>query len=92
MNSAQCGIELPDHVGERHFECRPPPDQHVIVPGAKRGGGGKPYHFAQAPPHAVALHGIADLARHGESDPDRSAFLAVFLAVFSTLFGALPCL
>ncbi len=88
MNSAQCGIELPDHVGERHFEGRAPPDQHVIVPGAKRGG--KPYHFAQAPPHAVALHGIADLARHGESDPDRSAFLAGFLAVFPTLVGALP--
>ena len=54
--------------------------------GAKRCCGRKPNHFAQAPPHAVALHRIADLTRHGEADPDRSAFPVAGLAAF----GALP--
>jgi|GEM_PF-3539870 len=86
MNSAQRRIELPDHIAERDGERRSAANQHVIMAGAKRGRRRKPNHFPQAPPHAVALHGIADLTRHGEADPDRSALLVAGLAVF----GALP--
>ena len=83
MNSAYRRIELPGHVGNIGIERCPPADQHIIVAGAKGRRGRKPHHLAQAPPHAVALHGIADLARHSEADPDGAVCLVVFLAVLS---------
>jgi hypothetical protein len=47
-----------------------------------------PHHFAQAPPHAIALHGIADLPRYGEADPRRF----VFVFAVMTGLGTLACL
>ena len=73
MNSADRRIELPRHVGESGVERGPPPDQHIIVAGKKRRAKREPHDFAQPPPHAVALHRIADLTRHREADP--SGFL-----------------
>ena len=69
MKATQGRVELPDHVGERSLQRHPPSDQDVIVAGAECFGRRQPHHLAQAPPHAVAFHGIADLARHGEADP-----------------------
>jgi hypothetical protein len=55
------------HGVELGPQRRRPPHQHVIVAGAKRFGGGNANQFAQAPPHAVAFHGIADLLGDRES-------------------------
>ena len=79
MNSPQRRIEFPHHIAKWQFERRPAPDQHVIVTGAKRRIGHELHDFPQAAPHAVALHGIADLARHGEPDPDRASLLSGFV-------------
>ena len=68
--------------GNGSLQRRPAPDQHVIVAGAKPPERGrKPHHFPQAAPHPVALHGIADLARHGKADPDRPTCLTVYSVV-----------
>lgn len=55
------------HGVELGPQRRWPPHQHVIVAGAKRFGGSNANQFAQAPPHAVAFHGIADLLGDRES-------------------------
>ena len=80
MNSPQRRIEFPHHVAKWQFERRPAPNQHVIVAGAKRRSGRELHDFPQAAPHPVALYGIADLARHGEPDPDRAGLLSGFVA------------
>jgi hypothetical protein len=86
MNSAYRRIELPGHVAEIGAERSPPPDQHVIVARAERRGGRKPHHFAEPPAHAVAFHGIADLARDGKAHPD-GGVCSVLVAHFR---GTLP--
>jgi hypothetical protein len=62
------------------LQRRPSADQHVIVAGAKRRGRGQPYDFPQPPLDPVSFHGIADLFRHREADPDGSGLLFGFLA------------
>ena len=69
MNPAKCRIEFPHHLDERQFERRPPSDQHIIMTVVQTSHGREPYQLPQAPPHAVALHGIADLPRYCKSDP-----------------------
>jgi hypothetical protein len=80
MNSAYRRIELPAQLGEIGRERGAPPDQHIIVAGAKRRSGGEPHHFAEPPAHAVAHDRIADLARHGEANPDGSGVVLGALA------------
>src|SRR6516164_5873714 len=53
--------EIPHHFAEARFERRRPPHQHIIVANAKRCRRHGADQFAQAPPHAVAFHGITDL-------------------------------
>ncbi len=90
MNSAYRRIELPGHVGEIGKERGAAADQHVIMAGTERRGRRKPHHFAQPPAHPVALHGIADLARHGEADPDWAVFWAAFWAALPAILSATP--
>jgi hypothetical protein len=72
MNAAKRAIQFLDHLAEWRSQRRPPSDHHIIVPGAKRCRGGKPDKFAQATPHAIALHGIADLLADSKADPGRA--------------------
>jgi hypothetical protein len=89
MNAAQRGGELPGHVGERSGKRRPPPDQDVIVSGAKRGRWRKPHHFAQPPPHAIAFDRVADLTRHCETDARRSGRSALMRLQYERAGGSL---
>jgi hypothetical protein len=66
--------EILHHFGEPGFKRSAPPRQHVIVAGAKRCERRNADKLAQAPPYAVAFHGIADLLRYCKSDPRRSGF------------------
>jgi hypothetical protein len=68
MNSAERRIEFPPHLIKWQRESRAPPDQHIIVAGVHDAAIGKPHDLPQAAPHPVALHGVADLPRHRESD------------------------
>jgi hypothetical protein len=75
MNSAERRSEFAHPLGERRRERRAPPDQHVVVARVQatagaRGGGRQSHDLPQSPAHAVALHGVAYLPRHGEPDPD----------------------
>jgi hypothetical protein len=72
MNSIERHIEFPHHLTEWRFESGSPPDQHIIVTATKAAGDRKPHNLAQAAPHAIALHGIADLPRHREADTNRT--------------------
>lgn len=67
MNSVKRRIEFPYHVAERCLERRAPPDQHVIVAGMQISRSGAPDQLAQATPHPVTLHGVANLPRHCEA-------------------------
>jgi hypothetical protein len=62
----RCG-QILHHVTERAAQCGAAPDQYVIMAGLQRPCAGQSHHFTQAAPHTVALHGIADLPRDGES-------------------------
>jgi hypothetical protein len=61
--------EILHHIDEPGLERCPPSHQHVIVSSAKRCGRRNADEFAQAPPHAVALHGTADLLGDCKADP-----------------------
>jgi hypothetical protein len=76
MNSAECGIEFLPHLLKRQRQRRAPSDQDIIVAGTHLAAGRKPYHFPQPAPHAVALHGIADLPRHRETNARRAILRA----------------
>jgi len=71
MNAQKRHGEILHHIVEPRLERRSPSHQHVIVSGAKRSGRRAADERAQAPPHAVAFHGIADLLGNRESDPRR---------------------
>jgi hypothetical protein len=71
VDSLQRRGKLVRHGVELSLKRRRPSHQHIIVAGAKRFGRGNANQFAQAPPHAVAFHGIADLLGNRESDPRR---------------------
>jgi hypothetical protein len=76
MNSVKRRIEFPHHLAERCLKRRAPADQHVIVAGMQTSDGGTPDQFAQAAPHPVTLHGIANLPRHCEAHPHRALVCA----------------
>jgi hypothetical protein len=68
MNSPRrCG-QILHHVAERAAQRAAAPDQYVIVAGLQRACARQSHHFPQPAPHAVALHGIADLPRYREPD------------------------
>jgi hypothetical protein len=70
-------IELLHHLAERSRQCGPPADQHVIVAGAQMrpcAGRREPDDFAQPAADPIPLHGVADLPRHCEADPDGAIF------------------
>jgi hypothetical protein len=72
IDPGERSIEFLHHVAERGRQRGPPSDQHVVVPGAHVigvCGRRQSHHFAQAAAHAVALDGVADLFRYGETDP-----------------------
>jgi hypothetical protein len=72
IDPAERAIEFPHHVAERGGERGPPPDHHIVMPGAQPIGvcrRRQSHDFAQAAAHAVALDGVADLFRYGETDP-----------------------
>ena len=68
---------LPDTV-EGQGQSGPAADQNIIMPGLEACAFRKPHRFAQAPPDAVALDGIADLPGDGKADSGR---VVVFLTV-----------
>ena len=61
MNTMECRIKLPHHLGKRRRKRRAPPDQHVVMAAAQRDFASEPYDLPQTPPHPVALDSIADL-------------------------------
>jgi len=65
--------EVPHHLVERPAERRAPSNQHVIMAGLQRLRRAQAHQFAQSAAHPVALHCIADLARHRKADPRRAA-------------------
>jgi hypothetical protein len=71
MNAPQRCMKFLRHIAKRRFERRASSDQHVIMAGVQDSGARKPYDFPQPTPHPVALHGVAHLLRHGESNPHR---------------------
>lgn len=74
MNAAERHIEFPPHVRERLRQSLAPPDQDVIVAAAQIATGREPDDLAQSTPHAIALHGIANLPRYGEAHAHRTTF------------------
>ena len=72
MDAAKCAAEFLFHVAERRFERRAASGQDVIVPGTKRCRRHEPDELAQAAPHPVALHGVADLFADRETNPRRA--------------------
>jgi hypothetical protein len=77
MNAAQRRIELACDLGERCLKGGPPPNQYVIVAAAEPTAGRKPHDLAQAPPHPVAHHRVANLLRHRETDAHRPILSAL---------------
>jgi hypothetical protein len=72
VNPPQCRSKLPGHVGEIGLEGRAAADHDIIMTAPEGLGWGQPHHFPQSPPDAVALHGIADPARHRKADANRT--------------------
>jgi hypothetical protein len=71
VKPAECRIEFQHHLAEGSSERRPPADQHIIMARAhspRPGGHRKPHDLTQTAPYPVALHRVADLARHREAD------------------------
>ena len=68
MDSLKRRGKVVHHGFELGPQRRRPSHQHIIVASAKRLGRGNANQFTQAPPHAVAFHGIADLLGDRESD------------------------
>jgi hypothetical protein len=63
--------KVANHGFELGPQRRRPPHQNVIVAGAELCCGGDADQLAQATPHAVALHGVADLLGNRQSHPRR---------------------
>jgi len=61
MDALKRRSEILHHFAEARFERRRPTYQHVIVASTERCCRRGADQFAQAPPHAVAFHGITDL-------------------------------
>jgi hypothetical protein len=68
VNASERRIEFVHHLAKRQVQRGAPADQNVIVPFVQASRGREPDDFTQAAPHAIALHRIADLARHRKAD------------------------
>ena len=73
MDAAKCNAEFLVHGVKRAFERGAPSNQHVVVACGQSRRWSKPDQLAQAAPHPVALHGIANLFTHGETNPRRAS-------------------
>ena len=85
MDPAERGIKFAHQLAERQGERGAAPDQHIVVaraqPGGPGGGSGtrrrcagcrrQSHDLTQSASHAIALHGVAYLSRHGETDTGR---------------------
>ncbi len=71
MNPGERRIEFQHHLAEWRFQCRPPPNQHVIMAAMELAGSRDPDDLTQSAPHTISHHGVADLPRHRESNPHR---------------------
>jgi hypothetical protein len=76
VDAVQRAAEFLHHRVKPGFERGAPSDQHVIMPGLQQSRRRKPNELAQAAPHPVALDGVADLFRYGETNPRRTALPA----------------
>jgi hypothetical protein len=72
MDAANRAAEFLHHGVKRDLERGAPPNQHVVVTGGQDRWRSKPDELAQAAPHPVALHGVADLFADGETNPRRT--------------------
>lgn len=70
MDALEGGGKFRKHGLERRVDKPASGDDHVIMAGPGRFGGDTRRGVAQAASDAVAHHGVADLARDGEADPD----------------------
>ena len=57
------------HGVKRNLERGAAPNQHVVVTSGQHRWRSKPDKLAQAAPHPVTLHGIADLFADGKTNP-----------------------
>jgi hypothetical protein len=71
-DAAKRAAEFLCHGVEGEFERGTPSNQHIIMTGAQSRRRSQPDQLAQAPPHPVALHGVADLFAHGKANPRRT--------------------
>jgi hypothetical protein len=74
VDAAKRATQFLHHRVKRNFERGAPSDQHVIMTSAQRRRRSQPDQLAQATPHPVALHGVADLFADGETNPRRTDF------------------
>jgi hypothetical protein len=72
MDAAERAAKFLHHGVKRDLERGAPPNQDVIMARGQRRFGSQPNELAQAPPHPVALHGIANLLADGETNPRRA--------------------
>jgi hypothetical protein len=72
MDAAKRAAEFLHHRIKRALERGAPSDQYVVVTGGQRRWRSKADELAQAAPHPVALHGVADLFADRETNPRRA--------------------
>jgi hypothetical protein len=72
VDTAKRAAKFLCHGLEGEFERRAPSNQHVIMTRAQRRRRGQPDKLAQAAPHPVALHRVADLFTHSKANPRRT--------------------
>jgi hypothetical protein len=77
MDAAKRAAEFLHHRIKRALERGAPSDQYVVVTGGQRRWGSKADELAQAAPHPVALHGVADLARNSKADAHGAIVVAL---------------
>jgi hypothetical protein len=72
MDAAKRAAEFLHHVIKRALERVASSDQYVVVTGGQCRWRSKADELAQAAPHPVALHGVADLFADRETNPRRA--------------------
>ena len=72
MDAAKRAAEFLHHRIKRALERGAPSDQYVVVTGGQRRWRSKADELAQAAPHPVALHGVADLFADRETNARRA--------------------
>jgi hypothetical protein len=72
MDAAKRAAKFLHHGVKCGLERGAPPDQNIVVTGGQRRFRSQPDELAQAAPHPVTLHGVADLFADGETNPRRA--------------------